>query len=228
MLGLNIGSSAASMPTELNFESQIITIGHSNGTDTPSSGALYNSGGGESNFTTLGASISGGSIAPTLSGTWNGLIVPASLIKVEVYTNIVAADIASAGAGKHIQFLLHQGRVVSAGSWSQAARSNVSNSRVNANGAAVASGGELGLGTFDIAVPGSGTTYKMTMGSGGDVPFNVAPGKAQLAAGTNYTVTSSMGGQPIAGPAHWSYQFSVDDDYPTKDYKFMIKTFVLL
>ena len=228
MLGLNIGSSMASMPTELNFDSQIITVSHTNRTDTPSSGALYNSGGGESNFTLLGASISGGSIEPNLTGTWNGLLIPASLIKVEIYTNIIASDIATAGAGKHIQFSLHQGYVAAAGSWTSGVRNSVANSRITTHGAAVASSGELGLGTFDVNTPGSGDTFKMTMGSGGDVPFNTSPGKAQLAAGANYTVTSSMGGQPIAGRAYWSYQFSVDDAYPTKDYKFMIKTFLLL
>ena len=32
-----------------------------------------------------------------------------------------------------------------------------------------------------------------------------------------------MNGFPIAGPAYWAYGFEIDDDYPSKDYKFQIE-----
>lgn len=218
-----MASTAASMPTTSVVTSDIITIAHTNGTRTPSSGYIANSGQGESNFTSLGASISGGSIIPTLTGTWNGLQVPANITKIVLRSNIVAADIASAGAGKHIQFSLHQGYVVEAGSFTQGSRNSISNGRITTEGSATSG---TTVGSFDVNVPGTQTTYQLEIGPGGQVPFNTAVGNTQLAGGTNYTVTPTMNGNAIGGRAYWSYYWHIDDDYPTKDYKFQVLAFV--
>ena len=213
MLGFSLGASSVQNPSQGFIVSEIITLSHTNSTATPASGQLYNSGQGESNFTSLGASISGGSIVPSLTGTWNGLTVPANITNIEVRSNIVAADISSAGAGKDIEFALHQGWVQAAGSWSSGPRNSVANGKINDVGAAVTTNAPA----FDINVPGTLTTYSIA-----DLTLNTDLGNPQLAAGTNYTEVSTMNGIAIAGRAYWSYQFSIDDAYPTKDYKFQI------
>jgi hypothetical protein len=84
---------------------------------------------------------------------------------------------------------------------------------VNTKGVAVTGGA-----SFDVNVPGTNTTYTIE-----SVDLNTALGKPNLALGTNYTEVTSMNGFPIAGPAYWAYGFEIDDDYPTKDYKFQIE-----
>ena len=213
MLGLSLASGGASQPAIVTVTSEIISIAHTAETASPASGELWNSGGGESNFTELGAAIAGGAIIPTLTGTWQSLQTPGRLVAWKLKTNVIASDISTAGAGKHIDVRINQGYTVEAGNFTNGSRTSVGEGRVNTKGAAVTDGG-----SFDVDVPGTDTTYTIE-----SVALNTAVGGPGLALGTNYTEVTSMNGSSIAGPAYWAYNFAIADDYPSKTYKFQIE-----
>lgn len=73
----------------------LIEISHTNGANT----FEFNAGQGTANETSVGLGYGSGIIT---SGTWNSLSFSATISRVKCYTNIVAADIASAAIRAHI------------------------------------------------------------------------------------------------------------------------------
>lgn len=233
MLGssFSLSSSASQSPPVVTQTSNIITVSHSTSgsAHTPSSGYIYNSGGGESNFTTINGSVAGGEVIPTLTGTWNTRTHPARMNYLIIRTNIVQADVDAAGAGKHIQFLLTQGYVPSVGNWAMGTRHNVTAGKITLQFQPMDAASNASLGDFDINVPGTATTYlgfMLPVNSSNEhstnCTLNTAAESAELAVGTNYLYQDTMLDEAIAGPAYWTYGFSIDSAYPNKDYKFQI------
>lgn len=233
MLGssFSLSSSASQSSPVVTQTSNIITVSHSTSgsAHTPASGYIYNSGGGESNFTTISAAITGDEIIPTLTGTWNTRTHPATINQLIIRTNIVQADVDAAGADKHIKFILNQGYVNAPGNFAQGQRHNVTAGKLTLQLGPMAANSNASLGDFDVNVPGTATTYfgfmfPQTQANefSTNCALNTAAGSAELAVGTNYLYQDTMLNEDIAGPGYWVYGFSIDSAYPNKDYKFQI------
>ena len=132
----------------------------------------------------------------------------ASIVSLNIKSNIVAADI-PAGGLKHAVVMLNQGFVGTVLGNPQTA---VSGSRITRNinqGTALSAGpsysapGNVGdIGTFEMI---------------GQMPsFN--DGHRGLVIGTNYLAMND-----IVSPGYYNFTFQIHADYPTKDYKFLLE-----
>ena len=197
MFGLSVGASSAIQPTSY-IISELITVSHTNGAQT----LVHNSGQGESNFTTSGLTASG--INAVLTGTWMTLPIAASMVSLNIKSNIVADDI-PAGGLKHAVVMLNQGHVVSSGSATSGVRinRNVNQGTALSAGPSYSAPGNVGdIGTFEML---------------GQMPsFNA--GHRGLVIGTNYLAMNN-----IVSPGYFNYTFQIHADYPTKDYKFILE-----
>jgi len=207
MLGLSLGA-GGSVASTSTIITPVISISHSNG----AADSTYNSGGGESNFGSLGAGSGGGAVI-THTGTWQSLLTSGQIVSLKVKSNIVAADISSAG-GEDISITVYNSYVISSGNVTTGARNSVSAGKINDHGVALAAGpsystpGDIGdIGTFVQE----------------SVDLNQAFGSPKLVVGTNYLDTPVMNGLGIISPGYWSYGFTIHADWPTKVYKFQLE-----
>ena len=208
MLGLSVGSSNSSVATSTVI-SQEISISHTNG--TPST--AWNSGGGEANYSSAGAGGSGGSDIINLTGTWQSLLTAGQASALKVKSNIVAADISSAGTAD-VGVTLNQAYMTATGSATSGSRNSASAGRINDHGVALTSGpsystpGNVGdIGTYVLE----------------SLNFSTLFGHPGLVVGTNYLQTPTMLGYGIVSPGYWTYYFNIHADWPTKVYKFMLE-----
>jgi len=212
MIGLSIGSAGSAAATST-IISQEISISHTNGVAS----VAYNTGGGEANATSApGIAIAGGSTTPTLNGTWNTLLTNGQISSLKVKSNIVAADVTTAG-DEDISIILQQCYVKEAGIAALGNRNSGTTGGINDNGAALTTGlpdtssGDVGyVGTYVL----ESVQMNSTTGLFGH------PG---MVVGTNYLETPVMLGSNIASSGYWSYRFSIHEDYPTKVYKFIVE-----
>tara|TARA_R100000353_G_scaffold170888_1_gene134917 strand:- start:429 stop:1055 length:627 start_codon:yes stop_codon:yes gene_type:complete len=197
MFGLSVGASGAIQPTST-IISELITVSHTNGAQS----LTHNSGQGESNFSLSGFGASG--INAALTGTWMTLPMAASIVSLNIKSNIVADDI-PAGTTKHAVVMLNQGYVISSGNSTSGPRitRNVNQGTALSAGPSYSAPGNVGdIGTFEML---------------GQMPVFTA-GHRGLIIGTNYLGTSG-----IVSPGYFNYTFQIHADYATKDYKFILE-----
>ena len=175
----------------------LIEISHTNGADT----FRFNAGQGTANDVTVGGGYGGGIL---LSGTWNSLSFSATMTRIKCYTNITAADIASAAIKTTFMQLFQNAPTGVTSGVRVLLNFSTSNTDVQTITAGTAYTGEIG----DI-----GTLYL-------DSPFTPADPFSSIIGNQCETTPLTGTSQDFLSKAFFTFGMEAYAPSPTKTYKF--------